>query len=392
MRRGRRLLLAGTFALITMLVTPAGAVAKQEGVNTSAQMLGASKVESYLRSIGIDPGGVVVQQGRRNYAGPNCPGRQWNCTKARAVVQVAAAGGQNEFECTGNATPSSSANPCVIVQEADGGDNVARCIQKFSQYGESQHQALVCDIRQVNTTGTNSATVRQTIWQRTDVGKQRAYERTGVEQVNGSGSNIVSGVQSVTQYAEAGASATQDQNASQSFNVDQDAETGSNNQSLRQLLDQNAVLKGNSPAGATSKPASQTQNALLEGVVDQDSTGVSLGDNRQRGTQQMDAPPKTKQVQDPRIRCCADQTGNPRDEFRIDQQFVQLASNPTSQYAEDVGECFTTGICTITQRARQNDAKKTNFVSGTGLVTASIVCRGYGEQNKCVAKSGVGGA
>jgi hypothetical protein len=389
MRGGKRLLLAGTFALVAMVVTPAGAVAKHEGVEPSARTLRSSNLELYLRSIGIDSRDVVVQQGHRNYAGPDCPGRQWNCTKARAVVQVAASGGQNEFECTDG---SKSSNSCVIVQESDGGNNVARCIQKSSQYGEPQHQSLVCDIRQVNTTGTNSATVQQTIWQRTEVGKQKAYERTEVEQINGSGTNTVSGVQSVTQYAEADASATQDQNASQSFDVNQDAETGPNNQSLRQLLDQNAVLNGDSYAAAASKPASQTQNALLEGFVDQDSTGVSLGDNRQRGTQRMDAPPETKQVQDPRIRCCADQNGNPQDEFRIDQQFVQLASNPTSQYAEDVGECFTAGICTITQRARQNDAKKTNFVSGTGLVTASIVCRGYGEQNKCVAKSGVGGA
>lgn len=262
MRRGKRLLLAGTFALVAMVATPAGAVGKHEGAKASARTLRSSNLESYLRSIGIDSRDVVVQQGRKNYAGPDCPGRQWNCTKARAVVQVATNGGQNQFECTG----SKSSNSCVIVQESDGGDNVARCIQKSSQYGESQHQSLVCDIRQVNTTGTNSATVQQTIWQRTEVGKQKAYERTEVEQINGSGTNTVSGVQSVTQYAEADASATQDQNASQSFDVNQDAETGPNNQSLRQLLDQNAVLNGGSHAAAASKPTSQTQNALLEGL------------------------------------------------------------------------------------------------------------------------------
>ena len=30
--------------------------------------------------------GFVVQRGRSNYAGPNCPGRNWTCTTARQVI------------------------------------------------------------------------------------------------------------------------------------------------------------------------------------------------------------------------------------------------------------------------------------------------------------------
>src|SRR5437660_8927853 len=75
-------------------------------------------VKRYLRSIGVDPAGVVVQRGRRNYAGPNCPGKAWNCTNAHKVIQIVshadragtertlagnkdASPGQNKVECTG---------------------------------------------------------------------------------------------------------------------------------------------------------------------------------------------------------------------------------------------------------------------------------------------------
>jgi hypothetical protein len=56
--------------------------------------------KSYFRSIGVNPRGVVIQRGARNYAGPRCPGPGWACTRAtHPVVQIAAAGGTNRFVC-----------------------------------------------------------------------------------------------------------------------------------------------------------------------------------------------------------------------------------------------------------------------------------------------------
>ena len=56
--------------------------------------------KSYFRSIGVNPRGVVIQRGARNYAGPRCPGPGWACTRAtHPVVQIAAAGGRNTFVC-----------------------------------------------------------------------------------------------------------------------------------------------------------------------------------------------------------------------------------------------------------------------------------------------------
>src|SRR5438105_6399912 len=66
--------------------------------------------------------GVVRQVGLRNYAGPNCPGKGWNCSTSTRVLQVATAGGSNTANCTTNPTP------CSITQTG-AGTNTARCTQ-----------------------------------------------------------------------------------------------------------------------------------------------------------------------------------------------------------------------------------------------------------------------
>jgi hypothetical protein len=386
MRRRSILGIMGTVALLLVLSPTSGAVSRQalEAQRTSNSSNAAAGTPSSL----IEE--AVVQRGHKNYAGSECPGANWNCTTARYVIQIALDGGTNESECSPTDEDSSD-DRCVIVQQADGGTNLARCIQTSQQkYGPSQHSNQVCDIRQSNTTGKNSALVQQSITQKTDAKQQDALQQGLIKQINGTGINQVQGSQSVTQLADAEASGAQLQNAHQSFAVDQDAETGDNDESLRQSLVQDARMKsrtGYGPSEYGYEASSQTQSALLEGFVNQNTEGVSRGDNRQSGTQKMSAPPTTTQVQDPRVRCCTDQSGNRDDVFKIQQQFVQLANHPTRQFGEDVGRCLTTGFCTITQRARQNDVKKTNFASGTGLVTASIVCRGHGETNRCIAMS-----
>jgi hypothetical protein len=66
-------------------------------------------VKAYLRAIGVDPRGVVIQRGLRNYAGPSCPGAGWACAStAHAVVQIGRAGGMNRFSC--------ARTHCAVVQ------------------------------------------------------------------------------------------------------------------------------------------------------------------------------------------------------------------------------------------------------------------------------------
>jgi hypothetical protein len=80
-----------------------GALLRTANLNTPA---GAAR---YLRAIGVNPDGLVIQRGARNYAGPNCPGAGWACTStAHPVVQIAAAGGKNTYLCT--------TGRCAVVQ------------------------------------------------------------------------------------------------------------------------------------------------------------------------------------------------------------------------------------------------------------------------------------
>ena len=63
----------------------------------------------YLRSIGLNARHFVIQRGIRNYAGARCPGAGWSCTStAHPVIQIAASGGMNTFQCS----PAS----CAVVQ------------------------------------------------------------------------------------------------------------------------------------------------------------------------------------------------------------------------------------------------------------------------------------
>ena len=74
-------------ALLAMAGFPAKANASSPDPSRS-DLSSLPEIEAYLGSIGVDFGAVVVQQGRLNYAGPNCPGADWNCTTASMVVQL----------------------------------------------------------------------------------------------------------------------------------------------------------------------------------------------------------------------------------------------------------------------------------------------------------------
>ena len=108
----------------TVLASASGAGATKVAKSSAIDVSTRAAVIDYLRSIHVDPRGVVIQRGVRNYAGSHCPGRGWSCTStAHPVVQVAGAGGKNTFSCS---TPS-----CAVVQfaRAAAADNTAKCIK-----------------------------------------------------------------------------------------------------------------------------------------------------------------------------------------------------------------------------------------------------------------------
>src|SRR5207244_13305803 len=113
------------------------------------------------------PAGCVIQRGARNYAGPACPGKRWNCTKATRVVQIAKSGSRaaaNVADCGGVLDYS-------VVQIASSGGNTLTCNQSTSQSFES-----VVAIQKTPTTGKtvnkNIASVTQSISQSGTAGTQ----------------------------------------------------------------------------------------------------------------------------------------------------------------------------------------------------------------------------
>ena len=82
----KRLLgIVGALCAITVLTGSVGAGAARTPTKHAIDLSTNAAVKQYLRSLGISPRGVVIQRGARNYAGPNCPGKGWNCTRSHKV-------------------------------------------------------------------------------------------------------------------------------------------------------------------------------------------------------------------------------------------------------------------------------------------------------------------
>src|SRR5438045_6188144 len=66
-------------AAVALMSASSAASAKAHGGATIDVSTRAAVVD-YLRSIRIDPRGVVIERGLRNYVGARWPGRGWTCT------------------------------------------------------------------------------------------------------------------------------------------------------------------------------------------------------------------------------------------------------------------------------------------------------------------------
>jgi uncharacterized repeat protein (TIGR01451 family) len=188
------------------------------------------------------PATLVTQVGQRNYAGPNCPGVGWNCTKATRVLQIATtASATNTFTCT--------VSPCSISQLGPAGSsNTATCSMKSTAVPTSTQS---CVITQAG--ATNKATIAMGAEQRTG-SSQTAIQTVNVTQGPATGdtstTNSVSALEWVTQSTSA--ASPQTQNAYQSLVVSQTAAgAGNNTTDLHQWQVQ-----------SESNAATQFQNAL----------------------------------------------------------------------------------------------------------------------------------
>jgi hypothetical protein len=333
----------------------------------SVELSSRASIVNYLRTIGVDPAGVVIQRGMRNYAGPSCPGRGWNCTRAARVVQVAQRAGGNKFECSGS---SEGENDCFVVQESPAG-NTARCTE---QADDDTPVTQTCTISQMSVVGDNHAFVEQVIKQN-EGSDQEGSQNASVTQTSGSGNNGSHVSQTIEQMAkDTSLVVTQSQHGRQRAAVDQSSATGMQDSHLRQSTDQDANA---------SHAMGGTQNMFsdLFATVDQESAGISRNHNRQDEDQHASAPTGSavSQTLIGPIYCCSNQGTDPRDRFDIDQSSTQRSTSPSAVLGNSVlAFCETTGICDVRQIVNQN-GDRTNQTCSSPDCSIGITC----VENEC---------
>jgi hypothetical protein len=226
--------------LLLMTALPVRANGSWAGPNQT-DLSDLPAIEAYLGSVGVDPGDVVIQQGRLNYAGPSCPGAGWNCTTAKLVVQLGtSAVASNIFDCQ----PAISAlipalNECLIVQstafdplETASTTNSATCsVDILDGAGKSK-----CTIRQSSKKGNNYAAVRARVKQGGGF-SQAATEDAQITQMSDTGTNTAKIALRIEQSMSVGGNddPTQTQNARQTAQVDQTSGSGDNSSDVQEL-------------------------------------------------------------------------------------------------------------------------------------------------------------
>jgi hypothetical protein len=241
---------AAVAAVLAMATGVAGATSKPGSVSAAGSHLtGAGKITSsaatraallktanlrtragaarYLRSIGLKASHLVIQRGIRNYAGANCPGKGWSCTSTtHPVVQIAAAGGSNTFQC--------STASCTIVQVAAAGSKPPPQPPNYAACIKTTGLAQSCSISQLNANVDNKAIVVETSSKMSGLTQTASFtaqitqqQATGSSHMNtacvNQNVNVVGSTTSKT-----GTPVTVTLNAQQKIKITQDAGAGSN--------------------------------------------------------------------------------------------------------------------------------------------------------------------
>jgi hypothetical protein len=371
MSRQTLLLLLGLTALV--FAGSVGAAARPVGA-TQADLSTNEGVAAYLSSKGISAKGFVVQRGQLNYAGPNCPGRRWNCTKKTKVVQIASGKhGKNRLECgpggtvTDTTTAGTRTITCVVVQTATSGKNYARC--SLGARGVSP-VVLECRIEQTNVNGDNTARVKQRVVQR-DGANQLATLNALVTQRNGSGdnrSNVDQTIDQTTNDVQMATSPAQNQEGRFSARIAQSSGTGSNDSHLDQDLDQRGRASGSS--SIVQRQFGNHFGEVDQTIGDVGSGGLALSNHKPKSKSKSYSRSRAHQSERQRLKgpgqqiqigpldCCSTQLGGDQDKtrVRIRQDSTQTASQKNAQQSQSItGECTTIGDCGIRQRARNDE-------------------------------------
>jgi hypothetical protein len=216
--------LCGAIVAAIALTAASGATTAKTHKIVRLDVSSKASIVHYLRSIHVNPKGVVIQRGVRNYAGPRCPGKNWSCTSTtHPVVQVAAHGGKNTFRC--------SSARCAVVQVATAPSkpttgNDASCV-KTTGLGAN------CTISQSSSGSTpNKARVWEDAGKLTGLNQTALYTASITQNATGSGANLACVHQSINIDGSTGKNNTTSAivalEAHQSIGITQDSMSGGN--------------------------------------------------------------------------------------------------------------------------------------------------------------------
>jgi hypothetical protein len=193
---------------------------------------------------------VVKQVGKRNYAGPNCPGASWNCTKAKRVLQISTAGGDNVAQCTpseGTGVGGTASNQTCDIKQT-GSSNYAKCYERtkavptatqdctITQTGASNTaivDQLIVQTQGSTQTGTQTASVTQgSLTSGSSVLNSSSVSQDVKQNTAGSGASVEDNAEEVNAAAAGG---PQSQDAYQTATVKQyAADSGKNDSQVDQ--------------------------------------------------------------------------------------------------------------------------------------------------------------
>jgi hypothetical protein len=165
--------LCGALVAAIALVSVSGATTTKSHKISRIDVSSRASIAHYLRSIHVNPKGMVIQRGLRNYAGPRCPGRGWKCALTlHAVVQIARKGGMNRFLCR--------TARCAVLQVAatSAKMNKAVCI-RTTGLGAS------CSITQTSATNNNQAVIYENAGKQSGLTQTASYTASITQQATG---------------------------------------------------------------------------------------------------------------------------------------------------------------------------------------------------------------
>lgn len=354
----------------------------------AAQLSSTHAIAAYLAARGIDMSNAVVQHGRKNYAGPVCPGRGWTCTRSTRVIQIAMPSGENVVECTDASctiSQSSSSNKAHCAQKSSDPGAVQSCT--ITQAGDRNWASVDQSVKQKDSStqsATQTANVTQTATKKNELHINQDADqstKTGATQTQdvhqtatadqtatGSGDNQSDVHQSQEQKA-SDATVSQSQNlilgsdcdSLNSFspdnpnacaNISQHSGAGKNDSHLNQSIDEDMK------SGAAATQSQQAFTGGIDGAVHQDTaSGTSKNEAHQSKTQR--AKGGSTQTQYDPMSCCGffSQDGGTGNKEDIHQSSTQDASLGTSAFQQSTlwgTSNSPDGTCSIDQHAKNN--------------------------------------